>query len=261
MSRAVALYRARPWRVVERNTIVARRRWYVYVVGGAEPFLFLFSVGVGVGALIDSVAGPTGEPIAYREFVAPAMLAGAAMNTAVFTSTIDFFVRFRYLQTYDAMLATPLTPRDVVRGELTWTLLRIAFYGTAFVVTMLAMGLVSSPGVVLAVPATVLVGLAFACIGMAASTWLRSWLDFDLVMVATVPLFLFSATFFPLDRYPDWLQAVARVSPLYHGTDLLRRLVLGGLGWGQVVSVVYLAVLAAGGLAVAERRVARQLQP
>ena len=261
MSRLAGLTRARPWRVVERNAIVGRRRWYVHLVGGAEPFLFLFSVGVGVGALIDSVTGPTGEPVAYREFVAPAMLAGAAMNTAVFTSTIDFFVRYRYLQTYDAMLATPLAPPDLVRGELGWTSLRVAFYATAFVLTMLAMGLVRSPWAVLAVPATLLVGLAFGCLGMAASTWLRSWLDFDLVMLATVPLFLFSATFFPLDRYPGWLQPLVQLSPLYHGTDLIRRLVLGGVGWDQLVSVGYLGALALVGLRVAERRVVRQLQP
>jgi hypothetical protein len=162
------------WRVVERNAIVGRRAWYVHLAGGAEPFLFLFSIGVGVGALVDGVVAPSGELVEYRDFIAPAMLAGSAMNTAVIDATINFFVRFKYIQTYDAMLATPLTPGDLVRGELTWSMLRVTLYSTAFVVTMLAMGLLASPWAVLAVPAAVLIGLAFGTVGMAASTWMTS---------------------------------------------------------------------------------------
>lgn len=249
------------WRVVERNAIVSRRTWYVYLAGGLESFLFLFSVGVGVGALIESVASPSGELVAYRDFVAPAMLGGAAMNSAVFDSAINFFVRFKYIQTYEAMLATPLTTRDLLRGELAWSMIRVAIYSTIFLLTMLAMGLVDSWWAVLALPAVLLMALAFGSIGMLASTWMRSWLDFDLVFVATVPLFLFSATFFPLGEYPRPLQVVVQVSPLYHGTDLLRRLVLGGVGWAQIASVAYLVGLAVVGLRVAERRVAGLLQP
>lgn len=249
------------WRVVERNAIVGRRAWYVHLAGGAEPFLFLFSIGVGVGALVDGVASPAGDLVDYRDFVAPAMLAGAAMNTAVIDATITFFIRFKYIQTYDAMLATPLTPADLVRGELTWSMLRVALYSAAFLVTMLAMGLVASPWSVLALPAAVLVGLAFGSVGMAASTWMKSWTQFDLIFAAIFPLFLFSATFFPLDRYPRGLQLVVQASPLYHGTDVIRRLVLGGVGWAQLVSVAYLLVMAAVGLRVAERRVGWLLQP
>lgn len=249
------------WRVVERNAIVGRSAWYVHLAGGVEPFLFLFSVGVGVGALVDGVVAPNGELVDYRDFIAPAMLAGAAMNTAVIDATITFFIRFKYIQTYDAMLATPLTPGDLVRGELTWSMLRVALYSTAFVVTMLAMGLIASPWAVLAVPTAMLIGVAFGSVGMAASTWMKSWTQFDLVFAAIFPLFLFSATFFPLDRYPRGLQFVVQCSPLYHGTDLLRRLTLGGVGWAQLVSVAYLVAMAVVGLRVAERRVGRLLQP
>ena len=256
-----ALFARRPWRVVERNAIVARRQWYVLIAGGIEPFLFLFAVGVGVGTLVDSVTGPTGEAITYREFVAPAMMATAAMNTVVFDLTIAFFVRFKYVNTYDAMLATPMTPADVVRGELLYSLARVTLYATAFAVTMLAMGLVASPWAVLAVPAAILIGFAFGGVGMAASTWMRSWLDFDYVFVVTVPLFLFAATFFPLDQYPRGLQFVVQLTPLYHGADLLRRLVLGGVGPAQLVSVGYLVVMGVVGLAVAQRRILRFLQP
>lgn len=257
----ITMFERRPWRIVERNAIVSRRSWYVYVAGGAEPFLFLFSVGVGVGALIDSVSSPTGDLVTYREFVAPAMLAGAAMNSAIFDSAINFFIRFKYLKTYEAILATPLTPRDLVLGELAWSMSRVTIYSTAFIVTMLAMGLVASPWAVLALPAAVLVAFGFGSVGICASTWLRSWLDFDLVFLAIVPLFLFSATFFPLEQYPRALQLVVQCTPLYHGTDLLRRLVLGGVGWAQLVSVAYLVAMALIGLRVARRRVTMLLQP
>ena len=249
------------WRVVERNAVVGRRHWLTHLAGGAEPFLYLFSVGVGVGALIDDLAGPTGELVSYRSFVAPGMMAAAAMNTVVFDTSINFFVRFKYIKTYEPMMATPIGPRDVVRGELAWTLTRVALYATAFIVTMLAMGLVASPWAVLAVPATVLVGLAFGCVGMAASTWMRSWLDFDLVFLAVVPMFFFSATFFPLERYPAGVQVVVQLTPLYHGADLIRRLILGGVGWAQLISVAYLLTMAAVALRVADRRVAVLLQP
>lgn len=250
-----------PLRVLERNAHVGRRYWYAHLAGGAEPFLFLFSIGVGVGALVDSVVAPSGELVSYRSFVAPGMLAAAAMNTAIFDGAIFFFVKFKYIGTYEPMLASPLRPRDLVRGELLWTLGRIGFYASAFVVTMLVMGLLESPWAILAVPAALLVGLTFAIAGMVAATWMRSWLDFDLVFVAVIPMFLFSATFFPLSRYPDAVQLLVQLTPLFHGADLLRRLALGGVGWEQLISVAYLGALALGGLRIAERRVARLLQP
>lgn len=257
----MAMLARRPMRVVERNALVAGQRWYVFVAGGLEPFLFLFSVGVGVGELVGGVVGPTGSEIPYREFVAPAMVATTAMNTVLFDLTINFFVRFKYMNTYDAMMSTPIGPRDVVRGELLYALLRVAFYVSAFVVTMLAMGLISSPWAVLVLPAALLTGFAFGGVGMAAATWMRSWLDFDLVFVLSVPLFLFAATFFPLSQYPRSLQFVVQATPLYHASDLIRRLVVGGVGPAQGWSVLYLLVMGAGGLAVAQRRIVPFLHP
>lgn len=248
-------------RVVERNAMLGRRYWYVVLAGAAEPFLFLFSVGVGVGALIAPLPGPAGALVEYRAFVAPGMLAAAAMNAAIFDASIFFFVKVKYLNVYDTMLASPLSPRDIVRGELAYTTAKISIYASCFVVTMLALGLLGTPWAVLTIPAAVLIGVAFATIGMWTATWMRSWVDFELVFVATIPMFLFSATFFPLSRYPGGVQTVVQLTPLYHGAELLRRLALGGVGWGQLVSVAYLLVLAIIGLRMAERRVTTLLQP
>ena len=127
------------------------------------------------------------------------------------------------------MLATPLRATDVALGEIGWALLRGAIYAAAFLVTMALLGLVSSPWAVLCLPAAMLIGFAFAGAGMAATTFMRSFVDFDYVNIALIPLFLFSATFFPLSRYPTGLQWLIRVTPLYQGVVLERSLVFGDL--------------------------------
>ncbi len=247
-------------RVVERNVLAYRRMWVVFVAGFAEPVLYLLSIGVGVGALVGEVALGGGRSVPYEVFVAPGMLASTAMNGAVFDATFNFFVKYKYAKTYDAILATPLGVRDVAIGETTWALLRGALYASAFLLTMVALGLVESWWAVLAVPAAVLIGFAFAGAGLAATTWMRSFVDFDYVTLAIVPLFLFSATFFPLDRYPDALRWVVRATPLYQGVALERALVLGDVGWTLLLHAGYLALMGAVGLTVATRRLGALLQ-
>lgn len=251
----------RPWRVVERNALAYRRMWVVFLAGFAEPILYLLSIGVGVGGLVGHLPGPGGRSVSYEDFVAPGLLAAAAMNGSVLDSTFNFFVKFKYMHTYDAMLATPMRIRDVARGEVVWALLRGAVYAAAFLVTMAALGLVGSAWAVLALPGAVLIGLAFAGAGLAATTWMRSFVDFDYVNLAIIPLFLFSATFFPLSRYPGALQWIVRCTPLYQGVALERGLVLGDLHWVLLVHVAYLAVLGQVGLRIAARRLVRLLQP
>ena len=143
-----------------------------------------------------------GHTVSYDEFVAPGLLAMSAMSGALLDATFNFFVKYKYTKVYDAVLATPIGTGDLAVGEVVWSLLRGAIYSTFFLLTMLVFGLVSSWWAVLAAPVAVLIGFAFAGAGLAATTWMRSFLDFDYVNLAIVPLFLFSATFFPLSRYP-----------------------------------------------------------
>ena len=187
--------------MAERNVLQYRRMWPVLVAGIFEPVFYLLSIGIGVGSLVGDVTY-AGRAIPYETFVASGMLATAAMNGAIFDTTFNFFIRLKYGKLYDAVLATPLEPRDVALGEVTWALSRGAFYSTCFLVTMLAFGLLESWWAILALPATILVGAAFASIGLASATRLRSFLDFDFVNLAITPMFLFSATFFPLSRLP-----------------------------------------------------------
>jgi len=251
----------RPLRIVERNAIVYRRGWLVFLSGLVEPFLYLLSIGIGVGALVGKVPGPNGVPVEYDAFVAPGLMAAAAMNGAVLDTTFNFFIKLKYSHTYDAMLATPLGVHDVAVGEVLSALLRGAFYSTAFLVAMIAFGLVTSWWAILAVPAALLIAFAFAGAGLGLTTFMRSWVDFDYVNLALVPMFLFSATFFPISRYPDALQVVVKVTPLYQGVALLRGLTLGAVSWTMLLNALYLAVMGMIGVHVASRRLARKLQP
>jgi lipooligosaccharide transport system permease protein len=250
----------RPWRLVERNVYAYRRTWYVFLSGFLEPVLFLLSIGIGVGGLVGSLT-VGGETVSYKEFVAPGLLAAAAMNGALLDTTFNFFIKYKYSHTYDAIVATPVGADDIATGEIAWALIRGAIYSTAFLVTMLLFGLVPSWWALLAVPAAVLIGFAFAAIGLACTTFMRSWVDFDYVNVALVPLFLFSATFFPITEYGAGLQAVIRVTPLYQGVVLVRGLVLGQVDWFMLVHVAYLLVVGIVGLRIAKRRIVRLLQP
>jgi lipooligosaccharide transport system permease protein len=248
-------------RVVERNARAYRRMWLLLVTGLLEPLLYLLSIGIGVGALVGKVPGPGGEPIPYDQFVAPGLMAAAAMNGAVLDTTFNFFFKFKYAHTYDGMLATPLEPSDVARGELLWALLRGGAYSAAFLLAMALLGLVGSWWALLALPAAALIAYAFAGAGIAGSTFMRSWTDFDFVNLALIPMFLFAATFFPLSQYPDALQWVVRCTPLYQGVALVRGLTTGQLTWTMLVNVLYLGVMGTVGLRVATRRLRRLLQP
>ena len=238
--RAVPLWGPLAGRLVYRNMVVGRRSWLLFVSGFFEPVFFLLGIGLGVGALVGDVSYG-GELVPYKEFVAPAMLAASAMNGAVFESTINVFAKLKWLKTYDGVLATPLGIRDVALGELIYALIRGGVYAVAFVVVMLAMGLVASWWAVLAVPAAVLVGAAFAAVGLIGVTFMRSWADFSMIELVTLPLFLFSATFVPLSDYPAAAQWIVPLTPLYHGVELLRALTLGTVGWVTLVHVAYLA--------------------
>jgi len=205
------------------------------------------------------VPGPGGEPISYALFVAPALLASASMNGAITEATFNVFFKLNYQKTYDAILATPLAPGDVALGEIGWAVIRATMYALGFLVVIGVLGLVRSPWALLAVPAATLLAFAFAAVGMAATTFMRSWQDFDLVNLVVLPLFLFSGTFFPISAYPDALRGVIMLTPLWQGTDMIRSLVTGAVNPSILWHVAYLATMGLAGLAVVSRRLDRML--
>jgi lipooligosaccharide transport system permease protein len=240
--------------LVRRNLLVARRTWVLFVSGFFEPFFYLLSIGIGIGGLVGKVVTDTGGALTYQQFVAPALLASSAMNGAIYDAVHNLYFKLRYSKLYDAVLATPLSAPDAAVGETTWALLRGASYSTAFLVIMAVLGLVESWWAVLALPAAILIGFAFAAVGLAAATFLRGWQDFEFVQLAVLPLFLFSTTFYPLSTYPRPLQVVVECTPLYHGIELVRRLVTGEVGWSLLGNAAYLLVMGLVGLAIGARR-------
>ncbi|MCL2541279.1 MAG: ABC transporter permease [Nocardioidaceae bacterium] len=244
--------------LVYRNFLVYRRHWKLFVTGFLEPFFYLLSIGVGVGALIGGF-DYAGHHVSYSAFVAPAMLATSAFNGALMDSTHNVFFKLKYDKLYDQMLATPLTPTDVARGEIVWGQARGGSYAAFFLLVMLAMGLVESWWALLALPAVLLIGFSFSAVCMAATTYMRSFQDFDKITLIQLPMFLFSATFFPVATYHGALRWVVECTPLYRAVVLCRELTLGSPGWESLVSVVYLLALGAAGLAVVRRRLERLL--
>jgi lipooligosaccharide transport system permease protein len=242
----------------ERNLMVYRRTWIVIFSGVFEPLFYLFSLGVGLGHFVGRVPGPSGELVDYSAFVAPALLASAAMNGAVYDAT-NVFWKMKYNRVYDAVLSTPIGPADVTAGETAWALFRGFLYAVSFVVVAASFGLVESGWGVLALPGALVIGFAFAGLGVAASTFMRTWQDFELLTLVQLPMFLFSATFFPISTYPHALQWLVRISPLYHATELLRALDFGTVGWAQALDLTYLLALGLIGVFIAQRRLGRAL--
>ncbi|HVR31878.1 MAG TPA: ABC transporter permease [Acidimicrobiia bacterium] len=249
----------RAHRVIERNVMVYRRLWKVFVSGFAEPVFYLLSIGIGVGVLVGDVPLADGRLVTYTAFVAPALLGASAMNGAIYESTFNIFFKLKYGKIYDGMLATPLRPVDIAVGEISWSLMRGGAYAVGFIIVMLGFGLVESWWAVLAIPAALLIGLAFGSVGMAATSFMRSWQDFDLVQLVSLPLFLFSATFYPLEVYPPLLQQFTRISPLYHGVELIRGFTIGVLDVTMLGHAAFLIAMAAIGMTIAARRLEKLL--
>jgi lipooligosaccharide transport system permease protein len=245
----------RALRVIERNMLVYKHGWLVFLSGFFEPLFYLVSIGFGLG----DVPGPGGEPIPYALFVAPALLAASSMNGAVTESTFNFFFKLNYDKTFASILTTPMSPGDISLGELGWALIRGGLYALGFLGVMFALGLVRSPLILLTVPGALLIGFAFAAVGMAATSFMRTWQDFDLIQLVILPMFLFSGTFFPLDTLPEPVRILVQLTPLYHGVDLLRQLTVGVVGPTTLVHVAYLLVMGFVGLAIVSRRLDKLL--
>lgn len=256
---SVFLGRTKAAHVLERNFLTYRHLWVIVLTGFFEPLFYLFAARIGLGELVGDVTDGSGAPISYTEFIAPALLAASAMNGAVYESTMNIFFKLRFAKTYDAMLATPLGPFDIAVGEIAWSLLRGAIYATGFLLIMWATGLARSPWTIVALPAALLIGFAFAAVGMAATSYMKSWQDFDMVNLAVLVLFLFSATFFPVSVYPDGVRFLAQLSPLYHGVSLVRGLTLGQIQPALLGHAAFLLIMGIAGLTVAKMRLGKLL--
>jgi lipooligosaccharide transport system permease protein len=235
--------------VAEREARVWGHLWKTSLLTGVlMPVLFLGAMGVGLGGLVDENRG-TVAGVEYLAFVTPGILAATALQGAAGESLWPVMAGIKWVKTFHAAAATPLSPGQVFGGYLTWVTVRMLVNAALFVAVAALIGGVISPWGVLAVPAAALGGLAFAAPLTAYSAGRDSDQSFSIIMrIAVVPMFLFSGTFFPVDQLPDWLEPLARVTPLWHAVELCRGATTGTLSLAGAVghSAFLLAVVAAG---------------
>ena len=250
-----ALYAGNSRAVIGRGLLATRSsNWLIVVSGFFEPVLYLLSLGIGLGALVGAVTTSTGQHISYAAFIAPALLAVSAMNGAIYDSTWNVFFKMQYAKLYEGMLATSLGPLDVALGEIFLALLRGAVYATGFLIVMQALGLNLSWTAILALPAVLLIAFGFASLGMAVTSYLKTFQQMEWILFVLLPMFLFSATFYPLSVYSQPVQWIIQALPLWHGVELVRGLTTGVLSLGMLGHVLYYVVMIAIGLVFTTRR-------
>ncbi len=247
-------------RVLEHELLVYRRVWRGSIFSSfLSPVFFLAAMGLGLGSLVDADAGAgstSGAALAgvsYLAFLAPGLLASTAMQTAASESTFPVMAGLVWVKSFHGMTATPIQPADVVIGKLAYIGLRLLLVVAVFFLVTVLFGAVAGPGAILAIPAALLTGLAFAAPIAAFSATQKDTNGFNaLFRFGVIPLFLFSGTFFPIEQLPDILQAVAYVTPLWHGVDLCRSLALGTAEPVlTTIHVAYLGTMTAAGVAAA----------
>jgi lipooligosaccharide transport system permease protein len=259
-SPAIRLRPGRALAMVERNLLIYRHTWAVLLAEIFEPLLYLVAFGVGIGALVGTVPGLADTSVSYPRFVAPALLATAAMNGAMNETTFNMYAKLATEKTYQSILTTPMSSRSVALGEVTWALLRGTIVSATFLVAISLFGLSGSLSVLLVIPAAMLIGMTFASIGLVVVTLLRSWQDMQLIQLVMLPMFLFSTTFFPIEVYPRPVRWLVEALPLYHSIELVRACFLGTATRETVIAIIYLAVLGVAAVAVALRRLDRTLR-
>jgi len=253
--------RSQTLRVVEHHAYAMKPFLRSAVVGSiVNPVLFLAAMGVGLGSLIDERSGGAGG-VSYLAFVGTGLLAGTAMQVSSNESTFPVMAGIKWVRFFHAIVASPVSVNALVAGQFVWTAIRLAAGSAIYLVVLALFGIVDEPTAVLAVPAATLCGLAFATpiAAFSATQENDQWFTF-IFRVVIMPLFLFSGTFFPVDQLPDALETIARVTPLWHGVELTRGAILGGLGAADaLVHVAYLGTLVAAGWTVARHSFRKRL--
>ena len=250
-----ALYAGNARAVVFRGFLASKSSNAIVIISGFfEPIFYLLSLGLGLGGLIGTVQTSAGLEVPYAAFIAPALLAVAAMNGAIFDSTWNVFFKMNFAKLYEGMLATALGPLDVALGEITLALSRGGLYAVSFMLIMQVLGLNLAWTAVLALPAVLIIAFGFASIGMAITSYLKTFQQMDWINFALLPMFLLSATFYPLSVYPVPIQWIIQALPLWQAVDMLRQLTTGNIEPSMVIHLVYYAVLIALGLLFTTKR-------
>ena len=234
-------------RVIEHRALQYRRTFRASLFSSfGIPVLFLTAMGLGLGGYVDRNPDPTLAGLTYLQFLAPGLLAATVMQSGSFEAAFPILGGLQWNKIFHAMYATPLRPMDVALGNIVWIGLRLTLVAVVFAIVIVAFGASRSPLILLAIPASVLTGLAFATPIAAFSATQRTPDKFaSLFRFGITPLFLFSGTFYPIDSLPEIIRPIAWLSPLWHGVDLCRALMLGTVDRDPVLALIHVAVLVA----------------
>jgi lipooligosaccharide transport system permease protein len=231
----------RAFRVWQRNfTVFTKLYKSSLALNFAEPILYLWALGLGLGAYVKEIDG-----VPYVNFIAPGIIASSAMFAAVYECTYGTYVRMTYQKTFDAILATPVNINDLVAGELMWGASKSVLYGTIIMIVISAFGLVDSPVIVSVLPLLFVSGLIFAEISMIFAAIVPGIDSFNyFYTLLMTPMFLFSGIFFPLDTLPPLVSKIAFFTPLYHFVNVCRSFATGHFA-GVHLDIIWLIVVAA----------------
>jgi lipooligosaccharide transport system permease protein len=244
-----SIYSGRASKLIERGFLAFKSsNWMIVLSGFVEPVFYLVAFGFGIGQLIGNLEDGNGNPVTYAAFIAPALLATSAMNGAIYDSTWNVFFKMHFGKIYQVMLSSSMGPMDVALGEIAWALMRGLAYSLGFMAVVTPLGLLTNAWALLAIPAATLIAFGFASIGMAITSYLKSFQQMNWVTFFLLPMFLFSGTFFPVSVYPQWIQSIVQALPLWQGVELVRSLMLGIIHPGLLGHVLYFLVMIAGGL-------------
>jgi lipooligosaccharide transport system permease protein len=225
------------WR---RNARVFSKLWKgVLLPQFVDPLFYLVALGFGLGTYVARING-----VPYEDFIAPGLIASAAMWSAAFETTYNVYLRMNETRLYDAVLATPVEVQDLVAGDLAWSASRAAVYGTSFLLIVTAFGLVGSPWAILIPPFVLLGGLCFSVVGYAFTSLIPKIDLYSYFFTLFItPMFLFSGIFFPFERLPGWVEVVAWFTPLFHMVEITRGLATGPNALELLAHSAWLAVI------------------
>lgn len=250
-----------PTNIVTRNLLVFWRGWrssfFLSVLG---PVMFLSAMGLGLGSLVQE--GRSFGGVDYLPFFATGMLAASAMQSGVFSATYPIMGRIVWRKTYEALLATPLSVRDIFVGEMLSIAVSLSFLAVPFFAVMTAFGIFESPRAVLAVPIVILMGLSCAAPVFAYTATLDSDEAYTwLWRLVVTPLFLLSGTFFPIEELPSWGRVIAHATPLFHGVELVRQVTIYDVEASATWHLLYLVALLVAGVTIGVRKLDQRLLP
>ncbi len=218
--------------VMSRDLSIFSRYWKSTTFSSVvQPTVYLLAFGLGFGALVKHVGHLT-----YVQYVSTGVVATAVLFSSAFPGMFNTFIRWQFQRTYDAMLAAPVDVEELITAEILWISLRAGVYGLAPLVVGIAFGLEPNAGMLLVTLVGFVTGFGFAAFGVTVAAVAKTIDNFNYVTSAVLtPLFLLAGTFFPIEKLPAGIRAIAQVNPLYHCVQLVRDCSLGGLGPDDLV--------------------------